>query len=287
MKTLLPLITLLLLLSCSEQKGNKQETSSRNIDTTFFKADGFNMGLELALLSNNKFVLKTSMFSCFGGGEIRKFAGSYSKDQTQLKLKPETVTITVYTEESPMSNPEIRELQYGPDSLKTKTIFQILEWNNNEYLLSEQSTSFYGFEDEESDYENFAYYYNSGDEPEEHGWYLVNEAVEKDSATSSLDLDKIPPKYRGAFLKQPIAAEITNTEKVPELEDEGEHWLITINKGEVDGVNKSLIFRTQNSEFFIEPDSVFKEKTVAKSYMYKFSTKDYPVGTVLKTKWED
>ncbi len=87
------------------------------------------------------------------------------------------------------------------------------------------------------------------------------------------------------FLKNPIVAKIIDIVHIPETEYEGEHWMITLNKGHIDGVSKNLIFKTENMEMFIEPDSIFKNTTIGKSYLYKFKKETYPIGTILKTKW--
>ena len=273
--------------SCSERKKNQTKKSVKTVDTTFYKADGFNMRLKLALLSNDQFIFETSLFSCFGGGEIRKFYGTYLKNKDEIKLKPENVEIEIYPEDSPMANPTIENLKYGPDSLRIKTEFKIVNWNKNKYLLSNEYISFFGFEDENTDYDQFAYHYNIGSEPNENGWYLVNKKTERDTTKSKFDLNQIPSKYRKQFLKNPIVAKITNIENVPETEYEGEHWLITINKGKVDGVNKNLVFQTENMEMFIEPDTIFENTTIGKSYLYNFKKEKYPVGTILKTKWDN
>ena len=285
MKKFFLILIVFIFCSCSEQKKNQTKKSVKIIDTIFYKVDGLNMHLKLALLSNDKFTFETSLFSCFGGGEKRKFYGTYLKDKDEIKLKPENVEIEIYPEDSPMANPTRVNLKYGADSLKIKTEFKIVNWNKNKYLLSNEKISFFGFEDENTDYDQFAYHYNIGSEPSEHGWYLVNRKEEKDTTKSNFDLNQIPLKYQKQFLKDPLVAKITNIQNIPETENEGEHWLITINKGKVDGVNKNLIFQTENMEMFIEPDSIFENTTIGKSYLYNFKKVKYPVGTILKTKW--
>ncbi|WP_298248392.1 hypothetical protein [uncultured Christiangramia sp.] len=287
MKKIFLILIVLITCSCSEQKQNHTKNLNTLVDTTFYKAEGFNMRLKLDLLSNDKFTFETSLFSCFGGGEKRKFYGSYLKSKDKIKLKPENVEIEIYPEDSPMENPTIKNLPYGLDSLRIKTNFKIVNWNKNEYLLSNENLSFFGFEENNTDYDQFAYYYNIGSEPDENGWYLVHKREKKDTNEVNLDLNQIPPKYRKQFLNKPIVAKITDIKNIPETQYEGEHWLITVNKGKNDGVNKNIIFQTENMEMFIEPDSIFENTTIGKSYLYNFKKEKYPVGTILKTKWEN
>lgn len=286
MKKIYLIFIVLITSSCSEPRQNHSKNSTNVIDTTFYKADGFNIHLKLALLSNDKFIFETKLFSCFGGGEIRKYYGTFQSEKDELKLKPQNVEIEIYPEDSPMAEPTIKKLSYGADSLGIKTNFKIVNWNKSKYLLSNEKISFFGFEDKNTDYDHFAYYFNIGSEPKEGGLYLVNRQEERDTTKSNFDLNQIPLNYRQQFLKKPIVAKITNIENIPKTEYEGEHWLITIDKGKVDGVIKNLLFQTENMEMFMEPVSIFENTTIGKSYLNILKTEKYPVGTVLKTKWD-
>lgn len=254
-----------------------------NIDTLRYSYDGFNNGLRLDLLSNGRFINENYSFSCLGGGERKKVYGTFKMDSINLTLIPEKVEFIQYPEDMKLK-PRTTKIKYGVDSLKIKTEFQVVNWENRKYLFS----NFYDFGwslDKENDYVRFANYLNSGLEPEMNGMYLVNKS--KDSITSEFDLNQIPEKWQNYFLKEPISAKIKNIKKVIDPNDkENISWLIELDKGEKDRINNRLTLETQDGDFFIEVDSVLTNRSFGVTYMYDFTPEKNPIGTELRTKWK-
>ena len=255
----------------------------QNIDTLRYSYNGFNNGLQLDLLSNGTFINEDYLFGCTGGGERKKVFGTYKMDSTNLKLIPNKVEFTEYPMDME-SKPIKTNINYGIDSLKIKTEFQIVTWENKKYLLSD----FYDFGwslDKENDYIRFADYLNSGLEPKSSGRYLVTEI--KDTLKTEFDLKQIPEKWQGYFLKEPVSAKIRKIKKITDPNDkENISWQIELDKGTRDRMNNRLTLETKNGDFFIEVDSVLTTRSFGKYYMPDFTAEKYPIGTELRTKWK-
>tara|TARA_R100000935_G_scaffold57739_3_gene92405 strand:+ start:77 stop:874 length:798 start_codon:yes stop_codon:yes gene_type:complete len=264
------------------------EETAIKIDTLSYSYHGFNHHRKLDLLSNQKFIRFESVASCFGDARIEKHFGKYQKTDSTLTLIPENVELIIYS--SFPEDKDIREkLIYGADSLKINTNFQIFDWKNKEYLLSSRFDSLRNF-DFKNDYQRFAYYFNTGEEPENSGNYFNR--TKKDS-TINIDwnINKIPIEWRSDFQKEPIIAKIIEREKVIEKDwyDENEElisWRIKIDKGTKDGVKKGYHFSSTNDNFFIDIDSVQKNVSFGECYIYNLDESLSRVGTELRTKWE-
>ena len=200
------ILILLLIFSCSNNKtkSNNEKNIIKDIDTLKFSYNGFNNGLQLDLLSDGSFINENYLFSCFGGGKRKKVFGTYKIDSLKLTLNPERIEFIEYPEDMELK-PKTTKIKYGIDSLKIKTEFQVVKWENKKYLLS----NFYDYGwslDKENDYIRFADYLNSGLEPKSSGMYLVTEI--KDTIKTEFDLKQIPEKWQGYFLKEPVSAKI-------------------------------------------------------------------------------
>ncbi|SFJ67026.1 hypothetical protein SAMN05443431_1164 [Olleya namhaensis] len=279
------ILILLLIFSCSNNKtkSNDEKNVIPNIDTLRYSYNGFNNGLKLDLLSNGTFINEDYLFGCTGGGERKKVFGTYKMDSVNLKLIPNKVEFTEYPMDME-SKPITTNVNYGIDSLKIKTEFQIVSWENKKYLLSD----FYDFGwslDKENDYIRFADYLNSGLEPKSSGRYLATEI--KDTIKTEFDLKQIPEKWQSYFLKEPVSAKIRKIKKITDPKDiENISWLIELDKGKKDRMNNRLTLETKDGDFFIEVDSVLTNRSFGKYYMPDFTTEKYPIGTELRTKWE-
>ena len=278
------ILILLLIFSCSNNKTKSynEKITLQNIDTLKYSYDGFNNGLRLDLLSDGRFINEDYSFSCFGGGERKKVFGTYKMDSLKLTLNPESIEFIEYPEDMELK-PKTTKTTYGVDSLKIKTEFQVVKWENNKYLFSD----YYDFGwslDKENDYIRFANYLNMGLEPGMNGMYLVNKT--KDSITSEFDLKQIPEKWESYFLKEPVSAKIKNIKKVIDPTDEENiSWQIELDKGEKDRINNRLTLETRDGGFFIEVDSVLTNRSFGMTYMCDFTPKKFPIGTELRTKW--
>ncbi len=279
------ILLLFLIFSCSNNKtkSNSKKKTIKNIDTLRYSYSGFNNGLRLDLLSDGRFINENYSFSCFGGGERKKVFGTYKMDSINLTLIPEKIEFIEYPEDIEFK-PTTSEIKYGVDSLKIKTQFQIVKWENKKFLLSD----FYDFGwslDKENDYVRFADYLNSGLEPESSGMYLVNRT--KDSIKSKFNLNQIPEKWKGYFLKKPISATIKGIKKIID-ENDSEYfwWQIELDKGKKDGMTNRLSMTTEDYIIFFDIDSVLNNRSFGQYHMPDFIPKKYPIGTEFRTKWE-
>lgn len=288
MKIVLKTLFLILILSCSNKQSSEKKESAIKIDTISYSYHGFNHHRKLDLLSNNKFIRFESVASCFGDARIEKHFGEYSMTDSTLQLNPNKVELIVYS-----SFPEEKDrkeiLEYGADSLKINTDYQMFEWKNKEYLLSKDYDSLRTY-DFRNDYQQFAYYYNIGEEPNNSGNYLTRT---KNDTTINIvwNINKIPKEYRNDFLKDPISVKIVDRKKIVEKDDYDQEselvsWYIKIDKGEVDGIKKGFHFTTEDEEYFIDIDSVQSKVSFGKCYIYNMDEQYFRIGTEMRTKWK-
>jgi hypothetical protein len=173
--------------------------------------------------------------------------------------------------------------------LKINTNFQIFEWKNKEYLLSEKNDSLRSY-DLRNDYQKFAYYYNTGKEPNDSGNYLTRTKIDS-LENVAWNVNKIPKEYQKDFLKEPISAKIIRRHKKVEQnyydpEYEMVSWQIKINKGTDNGVTKGLYFTTKDHEFFIVIDSTKNKVSFGKCNIYNLEEQYFRIGTEMRTKWD-
>jgi hypothetical protein len=288
MKIVLKTLILVLILSCSNKQSSETKDSAVKIDTISYAYHGFNHHRKLDLLSNQKFIRFESVASCFGDARIEKHFGIYKMTDSTLTLEPNKVEIIVYSS-FPEEKDRKTNVDYGADSLKINTDFQIFDWKNKEYLLSEKYDSLRTY-DFRNDYQQFAYYYNIGEEPNDSGNYLTR--TKKDSSINvAWNINRIPKKYRNAFLKEPISVKIIDRKKrieKDEYDQENEliSWRIKINKGTEDGVTTGLHFQTEDDEFFIDIDSTQSNTSFGSCYIYNMEEQFFRIGTEMRTKWE-
>ncbi|WP_117880476.1 hypothetical protein [Aureibaculum luteum] len=219
MKNGIVILLLLTIISCND--GNKNQKYSeeivKKIDTTHFKFKGFNVGSKLDLLSNGNFYYENYWYGCMGGGENKKVYGIFHIEDKKLKLKPDSINLATlpFTRHN---NPLIQTFKYGADSLKIKTEYDLINWGDNAYLLSsvKDDPIFIDLEPE-NDFQRFAYYYNYGLEPKQHGEYLFYEKkTQSDSLNMKLNLKEIPIEWRNLFLEKPASAKALKTGKKDE-----------------------------------------------------------------------
>jgi hypothetical protein len=292
MKIVLKTLILLLILSCSNKQSSETKESTLKIDTISYAYHGFNHHRKLDLLSNQKFIRYESVASCFGDARIEKHFGIYKMTDSTLTLEPKKVELSFYSmiiEEGETLKEKKINLDYGADSLKINTDFQIFDWINKEYLLCEKYDSLRSY-DFRNDYQQFAYYYNIGEEPNDSGNYLTR--TKKDSIINvTWNINRIPKKYRKSFLKEPISVKIIDRKKKVEKDEYDQEselisWRIKINKGTEDGITKRLHFQTEDDEFFIDIDSTQSNTSFGSCYIYNMEEQFFRIGTEMRTKWE-
>lgn len=284
MKNLFFIFTLLLFCCTKKEKQSILKNYDLKIkDTLKFKISGFNYGESLFLIKDSTFIYEEKIFYCVGGGgQGKKIYGNFKILNSNLKLIPKNIDYINYPNDFSKKT-TITKLKYGVNSLKIKTIYQILHWENKKYLMSD-SLEMNLLDEKINDYMRFADYYNTGSEPHDSGMYLVSE--NKDTIITKFDLNQIPEKWQNYFLKVPITAKIKSYKKIIDpLDKENHYYLIEINKGRKDKVYKNLTFYSENGEFYIEIDSVLEKSSYGK-YVYDIEEKKLTNSTELRTKWK-
>lgn len=288
MRFALKIFALLFVLSCSNKQSLQLKDDAIKIDTISYFYDGFNHHRKLDLLSNNRFLRFEILSSCFGDARIEKHLGNYTIIDSILQLNPSKVELIVYSR-YPDQIDRKDLLEYGADSLKINTTFQIFEWKNKEYLLSKDYDSLRNF-DFKNDYLQFAYFFNTGEEPNKSGRYFTRKM--KDTTINiAWNISNIPEEYRNNFLKEPISVKIIERKKQIKKDEydqdyEMVSWRIKINKGYDHGILKGLHFTTKDDDFFIDIDSTQSKVSYGKCFIYNMEEQFFRVGTEMRTKWE-
>lgn len=282
------IILSIFIISCSNNKSSPKELLTKKIDTLKYSYSGFNNGFELLLFSNEKFEFIDYVYGCTGGGRNKKVLGKYIIDSNKLTLIPENIEllITPFDSFEFEGNTKKIETKYGPDSLKIKTKYDLINWGEYKYLLSEEF-SLIGKE-HINDYHRFSKNYNSGYEPKNSGQYLKMVSKKMDTTTKELDLNSLPLKWRDLFLSEPIISQvnkiiITTSKRDNELKI----WKVRINKGVKDNVRKGMKFTDESDNFSVKIDSVGEKNSFGLAYVYDFEDNiNIKKGSELRTKWK-
>lgn len=284
MKQLFLIIIFLSLLACSKNKNESIHTQNLiKLDTVHYSNKGFNDFLVLDLMSNNTFNYKDYWSGCTGGGEMKDFYGRYQIIEDKLILKADSALIR-YTPFDRHDNPIITKVFKIDDTLKFKTKYQILKWNNTTYLLSEQiDNRIQNYKsDIHNDFERFADYYNSGYEPKRHGRYLYK-TTDSVSKNENLDTQLFPKKYRDLIFKEPLIVNISDITKmkIEDNEYDNEHWRIEINKGKSASIYRGLTLSDKSDNIHLVIDSITPNSSFGSIYNNEYLKK----GLELRSKW--
>ena len=300
MGKLLLIVLLFIIFSFESKKQSAQEIKETKVDTLFYKYKGFNNGFNLYLFSNNKFEYMYYSFGCTGGGESEYITGNYQLLGDKLHLDPDSVRMRIY-ELNNHSDFKEYNLKYKNDSLKIKTEYDIIKWNNIQYLISPQKNHNFRTHTEVSitdydidsimlkrnDYYEFADYYNLGYEPKKHGRYLIRATQKPNSTFEELEIDKLPKEWRNLFLEEPISAKITNVVKDKRTTKYNEDYtqeyfiyILTLDKGSEDHVRIGMVFYDETNKKYIKIISVSKSESKGVTY------KNLEEGELIKTNWK-
>lgn len=272
--------------SCNNKDLKSVDLVSNITDTLEYSQKGFNDGILLSLIDNKTFEYEKYSYGCIGGSHVEKMYGYYEKESDYLKLFPERVKIETKYIDFDMDN-IIIESNYVPDSFSIKTDYYIVDWGNNEYLLSEDS-SLVG-DEQINDFHRFSEYFNSGSEPENSGRYLVNKSNDSDFENEDLNISTIPIKWRYLFLIQPIKSFVKDfrISTVHRDDDHPQKLDIEINKGSLNQVRKGMTFTNEDGKFSMKIDSVREHSSFGIGYIYDFENgRDIVIGSELRTKWK-
>lgn len=283
MRILFRILLISLIFSCKNR--NYISDSNEIIDTLKYSYKGFNNGGSLYLLNNGEFIHTKYVYGCTGGGEIKQIFGEYKREKSDLKLIEKRIELEILPFDLNEKS-EILRLNFVPDSLKLNNEFKIINWNNFEYLLSENITEGWSLR-ELNDFDRFSDNYNSGYEPKNSGMYLRMQ-VDSNKTNEKLNLNQIPTKWRNLFLQEPIKTKIVDFRKKREIIENEDYiyWLVEIDKGTNQKIRKYLDFKRKNEYTLFTIDSVLENKSYIKVYDHTFQNEmDLKIGEELRTKW--
>lgn len=269
---------------------NNKSTTTKSVKSTAEKVlsysfSGINYAKQIDFLADAQFVLTEKLNKITGETTIKKHYGQYKKKDTLITLIPEEVEIITLTTK-PEREKEKNTFAYTDDISKINTQYQIVSWGNKEYLLSEEFNSMANY-DEKNDFQRFAYYYNTGIEPDESGYYFTRPLQLTDSISKPLDTLHIPEKWRDYFLKKPISATIIHKEKKVQKSNYRDliSWRVQLNKGAKDGIKKGLSFSTKYEDFYIEIDSILPNVSYGSYRINDIDDEFIEIGTEMRTQW--
>lgn len=274
MKQIKVIFILLSFISINIQAQNTTEINLSEKYIGEYRLDaGFNQLEILEIEEDGTFIYEYIQHDCVGGMDIYRIRGDYNLVHRKLTLKPKsTIKISTcgncYEEEEevewlvgdsliyskPLREKEKVEYinwrgsweilsnkdssEYHSDStLCFRKEYQIFNWGNSIYLLSEEDC----FNWNVNDYDRFAYKYNSGEEPKRGGYYFARR-VKNYPSMKEFDISLIPKKYQNKFI--PIIAEIL---KIPNKRKKE----YKLNKGYKDGVKENMCFYDKNSTIIV------------------------------------
>ncbi|OBQ45937.1 hypothetical protein JJL45_11710 [Tamlana sp. s12] len=282
------IILSIFIISCSNKQSNNKELITEKIDTLKYSYNGFNNGFDLLLFSNKKFEFIDYVYGCTGGGQNKKVFGEYKIDSTKLTLIPKNIKllITPFDSFEFEGNTKKIETKYGPDSLKIKTKYNLINWGRHKYLLSEE-LALVG-EEHINDFHRFSENYNSGYEPRNSGKYLKMVSEKVDTTGSELNLNNLPQKWKKLFLSKPIISLINKiTTTTSKRDNELKIWKVEINRGIKDNVRKGMEFTDESGNFSLKIDSVGQKNSFGLAYVYDFEKNiSIKKGSELRTKWK-
>ncbi len=282
--------TALIYSSCSfngNSKSSRIDNDSRNSEILAnYSFSSINYSKSIDLLKGNKFIITENINRVNGDTTIKKHFGTFKKVDHIITLEPKEVEVATHA----VNFESIKEsdiFSYEENDSKINTRYFLIKWNTKEYLLSDQFNSIANH-DEKNDFQRFAYFVNSGIEPNEGGHYFKRISKSNDSIKTPLDIEQIPEQWRAYFLSKPISANIINTEKRFKKNKFQEYacWRIKLDKGANDGIKKGVSFSTKYEDFHIRVDSILPDVCFGSFRINDFDDEFIELGTEMRTQWE-
>jgi hypothetical protein len=234
-----------------------------------YEINGFNSRVTIELRPEGEFIFERILSDCLGGDEIQRIFGYYVIDNYTLKLTPKQLTNTIYLGLDSNNSKKDSLEYYSSDSTYLKKEFQVFTWDSLIYLLSEDTHSYWGYQENENDYERFSNYYNCGYEPKQSGSYFVKR-VDRHLPKTELDIANLPLKYQARFLKEPIVSEILSIDKLELQGDSGKIQLVNrykLNRGRQDGVMEKMEFYGNDGCCIIRITDVNEKTSFGRIYL--------------------
>ncbi|SEB84261.1 hypothetical protein SAMN04489761_1928 [Tenacibaculum sp. MAR_2009_124] len=292
MKTLTAIVlftTAVLYSSCSFNRNSNSSQinnkSKNNEIVTNYSFNAINYAKNINLLKDNRFVITENINRVNGDTTIKKHYGTFQKTSNVITLEPKETEMTLLVKRFENVK-ESNIYSYEQNDSKINTRYYIVKWNDKEYLLSDQFNSISNH-DEKNDFQRFAYFFNSGIEPSEGGYYFKRTYKPTDSVKTSFNIEQIPQQWRTYFLTKPISANIIDTEK--ELKNskfqQYAFWRIKLNKGAKDGIKKGVSFSTKFEDFHIRVDSILPDVCFGSFRINDFDDEFIEIGTEMRTQW--
>lgn len=285
LSTIVLLLAVVLLVSCSnkERRSFSDNFSNKKEGTITYAFKGINYSKSIDFI-DNEFIKIETLSRVNGETTVKKHFGTFTKKNKTITLHPEKVEIIRYAANK--EEEERNTFAYDAKSGRVNTCYHLVIWETKEYLLSEEFNSMANY-DEKNDFQRFSYYFNTGIEPDEGGYYFKR-TIAPDSTNVPFDIEQIPEKWRSYFLVKPISANIIHTEKRVKKSKFQEYfcWRIQLDKGANDGIQKGISFSTKFEDFYIEVDSILPDVCYGNFRINGFDDEFIKVGTEMRTQWE-
>ena len=205
MKETLTILTFIFIVSsCNYRLAEKKEKYVDESIVGIYNKGFKDMGTNLTLSSNGSFINQKYWYSDYvqkgePSGLFTNTIGKYTIDSNSVSLYPDYfVKKEIFRDTTKIVD---SAKYYNSDSTTISTVFTVIKWNSNIYLLSEQQNFQFGYRTD-NDFVRFADNYNSGSEPRWNESYF-SQRNRKDRF-EKIELNQIPTEWRSYFIDSPI-----------------------------------------------------------------------------------
>ncbi len=276
-------LLLLLLISCHQ----KDEAAYDQVIGTY-QMYGFNLSTSLTLEASGNFIHERSVFSCLGGGDVKKIKGTFHVNDNKVLLNPEYVIDEILDGYKPYTIVSSDSLPFQlSDTIYIIKEYNIFTWDSLTYLMSEaQYSDWGGYPRDENDYERLANDFNAGYKNYFKGPYFFK-GPKENPPQSKLSIDRLPSRYQKRFLQTPITGKVLQTKDI-EMVKFNEPRMVhqyQINRGRKDGVMERMVFHGIDGDCQIRITQVDETTCVGWAYKRIDYPNDCKKGCRVSTSW--
>ncbi len=178
--------------SCSSENHTTDTSKSETkpMDTLKFEMRGFNNGVELLLLPNNRFLRKKYVFGCLGGGYESIILGTYVIKNNELRLNANKIQEYNYLENNEKNQ---RVYKLDTDSLLLKKHYYIVNGSNRTLLLSsEYLNDFHKLQSDLNDFQEYKNWKENYSPHDESPFFLISDTL----LSNSYDKNELPDSLK-------------------------------------------------------------------------------------------
>ena len=284
MKRKLLFITLLIITICSFiRNGYSQKTQiSDNLYGTYQKGAS-DLGTQLVLNNDGTFLNKKYIYSDYvqkgePGAWFTEVSGNLIIDSNTVRLYPEIYMTKKIYHDSVVITDSLK--YYESDSTSIKTVFTIVNWNSNIYLLSESPGYTFGYR-MDNDFVRFANNYNSGSEPKWPQSYFVKRLNK--IRFEKIDSLQIPVKWRKYFLDSMIYVVVSNIEKNIFYDSIFEVYInrYILKGGSKNGIQEGMVFYGKDGCCILKIYEVFEQSSIGIIELCPYNQNSCSIGDTL------